>query len=691
MVVKLKSIKCSLKQILQTNVKYDKLFDCIRRTNQLTFYCYHFIRYYILKKFKSNEEIPEINVDFVRRAFKVLSIESRGPKNKQPFGDLKQKVDRFMEHLKLEKFFDASNLSYILNEEEVKIATVYSNNIKINFHKYLFQCLNELFEVPHIPRKSKEDYNKMSIDERKNYRNEVDKITTERREKLKNLYEIKKDLLTNTLNAEKRHHKFIQNFRKEYLPEINGNDLIEDVKKNPFKYLKSLLKMNRVLEEQGLKLFQPLPLRCDLSPKYISLNTGALKCIFGSKDNSKLQKHEIWKKYFNISLKKFKIKGHCFDNYIQTDGCAVSIIFMKNEDFVKKTEIHKKMCEASKKGKIKLKTTTLEEIKKSEKNKKKIQLKKDNQKKESINKKKEEFKKLSNDEKEEIKLKFKMNKEFVYFGDVLKCEIMKNHLNKQYTENKIIACDPGKRSILTMMDSRENIFNYRKRRRMKDTKRKKYQTLRQHKFNSLIEDNKKLNDELKNHTCKTTHVSIFVKYIKTKFSLIERLGNDRLKDFGNYINKLRWYSYINTRRHEDTILNEIEKKYGKNTTIVIGDWSQSDGIKGISAPSMGIKRLLKKRFEVYLIDEYNTSQIHHKTGEKMKHHKIMMSYQKDGKEIKYSKEMYSILTFKTSNGNGCINRDINAVKNMLRIIEGEINETGRPVNLQRIKKSVNPH
>ena len=226
-------------------------------------------------------------------------------------------------------------------------------------------------------------------------------------------------------------------------------------------------------------------------------------------------------------------------------------------------------------------------------------------------------------------------------------------------------------------------------------KEKKYQTLRQHKFNSLIKDNEKLNNKLKECVCKTTYVDKFKKYIKTKFLLIEKLRQEDLKNYGNYVNKLKWYSYINTRRHEDNLLNEIEKKYGKNSTIIIGDWSQYDRIKGMSAPSIGIKRLLKKRFEVYLVDEYNTSKMHHQTREEMKHHKIMLSYQKDGKDMKYLKEMYSILTFKTSNGYGCINRDMNAVKNMLQIIKGEIEGTDRPEHLRRqfkqlqIKKSIN--
>ena len=688
MVNQLKAIKCKFKKILHPNVNYSKLFDCISRTNKITQYCYHFIRYYILNKFEKDEEIPEVNVNFVKRVFKVLSKSSRGPKNKQSMNDIHLYLKKFMKYSKMNDLLDAKNLSYILNEEEVKISTVYSNNIKINFHKYLFQALNELSNIPRIKRKKKEEINTFTDIEKEEYKKQINELMKYRKEKIKNLSEIKKDILMNTLNSDIKHHKFIQNFRNEYLPELSKKTLMEDVVATPFKYLKSLLKMNRVLEDKELKMFQSLPLRNDLSPKYVSLNTGVLRDVFGVRENNKLKPQEVWNKYFNINPKIFKIKGCCFDNYIQTDGFSVSIIFMNNEDFKRKTITHEKMTTASKKGKQKLKIMTKEDIIKEKQKQQSEQKKKENEKEEFIKKKKDEFKKLNIEDKEKIKLSMRLKQEFPYFDDILKNDELKKHLEEQYEMKKIVGCDPGLKDLLTMLDLKGKRFNYRKKRRINETKRNKYQRLRQSKFNWLIEDNKELNNKLKKYSCKTTYINKFKSFIKTKFSLIDKLGKNKIDIYGNYINKLKWYSYINTRRHEDKLLNEIEETYGKDTTIIIGDWSQKDGIKGISAPAIGLKRLLKKRFEVYLLDEFGTSKKSYKTGEDMEHHKIIKTYVKDGKEIKYIKEMYSILKFKTSNGYGCINRDMNAVQNMIKIIKGEIEGSGRPEYLQRKHKEL---
>ena len=116
-------------------------------------------------------------------------------------------------------------------------------------------------------------------------------------------------------------------------------------------------------------------------------------------------------------------------------------------------------------------------------------------------------------------------------------------------------------------------------------------------------------------------------------------------------------------------------------------------------PNVGLKRLLSKRFEVYLIDEYNTSKLNYSTKEEMKHLKVTTQYKdKGGKKQKYSRELYSVLTYKMENGNiGCINRDYNAVLNMKLIVESIINGNGRPKEYCRpkqkankIKKSGNP-
>ena len=95
---------------------------------------------------------------------------------------------------------------------------------------------------------------------------------------------------------------------------------------------------------------------------------------------------------------------------------------------------------------------------------------------------------------------------------------------------------------------------------------------------------------------------------------------------------------------------------------------------------------MKRRFEVYLVDEANTSKINYKTHEEQEHLKIKVKFEEDGIMVEKEKEMYSVLTFQMGNWKGCINRDYNATKNILRVVESELEGKGRPEDLMTSKK-----
>ena len=115
--------------------------------------------------------------------------------------------------------------------------------------------------------------------------------------------------------------------------------------------------------------------------------------------------------------------------------------------------------------------------------------------------------------------------------------------------------------------------------------------------------------------------------------------------------------------------------------MIVGDWSDRCNLKYISTPCLGFKRMLKKRFDTYQINEHNTSQIHHKTHEKMENFTI--------KSNKKTIKMHSVLTFKMSNDRmGCINRDLNAVRNFKNIVDSLIETKKRPSYLSKKSDSV---
>lgn len=72
--------------------------------------------------------------------------------------------------------------------------------------------------------------------------------------------------------------------------------------------------------------------------------------------------------------------------------------------------------------------------------------------------------------------------------------------------------------------------------------------------------------------------------------------------------KLMWRRKTYRQRSEDKFLNNIKKKFGDDIVIAIGDWSNKNTIKGLaSSMGVGLKRLISKKYDTVLIDEYNTS------------------------------------------------------------------------------------
>jgi len=121
----------------------------------------------------------------------------------------------------------------------------------------------------------------------------------------------------------------------------------------------------------------------------------------------------------------------------------------------------------------------------------------------------------------------------------------------------------------------------------------------------------------------------FSKYIKQKIDLRREIIKEY--NYNEYVKKQNLRLYINKRSHEDKLLDDIEAKYGKVAVFIIGDWSNKGKLKYISTPNLSMKRLLEKRFEVYLIDEFRTSALYNKTKEKGVNMIIKKEYKKKEK------------------------------------------------------------
>jgi hypothetical protein len=756
----IKVIKCKLKSIgIKCGSKmFNKFIDCIKRTNEVSALGSLFVRSYILYKFNKGEQFVTPSVKLFTSAYRVLA------KPNQESGKTSGAQPKSVEFTELTEFykifasdainvkFDCSDISVILQDEATFFVTAYKNNIILNFDKYVRQFVNESFALPKIDKLPREQWLKLTTNEKK----QLIKDNTLKAELIKTLMKkyapIKNDLLYGTNNSDAEFRDWIQNVRVNIFPVTQRVEVMYDVQKNPLNYLKALLIMNSKLEKNEQKLFQPLPIRTGFCSKYVSISGSFLKTLLGKKYDTRIDCENVWDLMFEIRQHKFRLKNYKFDNHIMTDGQYVSISYINVSDYDKKQERLKNRATES----AKVRNMNQEETDTYRTNKKLAYEK-------VIKNTKDSYAKMNNDEKNKVKKSYNKQEEFQYLEDALKDNNKKIELLDKFNQYKLVGVDPGKRSPGTFYN-RKTLLNYSRGRRLFETKRLKYNHLRQKKYDEIIPQ--ALHDEFAKCNAKTMNYKLFNQYIMKKYEIITKIGDYKLQNYQQYCSKLKWYSYINTRRHEAKLLNEIAEKFGEDCTIVVGDWSRtnSKGIKGISMPNVGFMRLLATRFEVLLLKEFNTSKIFYENekhfqicghltirklsiptnkqkerDQEMKNKRTAKQVKKkakwkerrhkkykhtdETKQVNVSEQpidinprlaspetiehfkqmrnklyqlckilneqtctkstMYSILTYKMNNNRiGCINRDRNATKNMLIIVESMLHGKGRPKAFQ---------
>ena len=92
----------------------------------------------------------------------------------------------------------------------------------------------------------------------------------------------------------------------------------------------------------------------------------------------------------------------------------------------------------------------------------------------------------------------------------------------------------------------------------------------------------------------------------------------------------------------------------------------------ISTPNIGFKKLLLKRFEMFEINEFNTSKLYNKTFKELENVSV--------RKNKHKKHLHEILTPKEKTER-CIyvNRDKNACKNILYLGKYFLRNQSRPI------------
>lgn len=682
----------------------EEINNIVNNSNKVVIQTYFFLKSWILKKYEKVEPIPKITDEVIRLIFKLLTITKVSKKITDPYhlelyADMEDFYNERYVQIMQQPKVECSNYAQVFHYISTDIVTNIENNIKMHFFDYVKCFVNGMCCI---------DYNDNLTKEQNR---------TIQKELKKELYKVKKDILFKTKKSKAKYHDFIDFVINDVLQmqDVAVNKLWKDLPTNPQKYLSSMIFMNRILENKGRKTFNVLPLRTSCIPKYIPIDTTVIiqllmKKVFGSSDclKNRIEKADaIWNLFFDLEDKVFKRNKYKFAHFIYTDGYAVSILFetdnWEQNRINKQANINKKKLinKEARKGKSK------EWIDKHKEEEKKNKLLKEEEfekrQMEAKEKQKEAYNKLSKEDKEKLKQeklekldteekKIAAQDEFPYLQDLTPDQI--NNLK----QSKLVYIDPGKIRYYTMIDDDDNVLKYSNAEYIKRTKRKEYND--KLKRLRVSEGITVLENFLSNFNSKSCNFEKFTDYVSNK----NNINNALLEAYKNMtFRKMRWYSYIMKQREIERLTNLIGKTYGKNCKLIMGDWCQSKQMKNfVPTPMIGLKRKLRKKFEIINLDEYNTSKLGYitemetqnirlpiKVPIKDENNKIMRD--RNGKILTelLRKKIHSILVYPIYYGRmGCINRDINSVKNMRKIVNHWFDTGVRLENYCKKKKKI---
>jgi hypothetical protein len=583
-----KTFKIPLKTILINRDTIQPVINhLVFEINDLVIHTYQFIRLYVLDKYTKNQSLPTINETFILYCIKSLgNRDNRGKKGKDT--ELLETLEQFYK----------TEYQLLLNHEKpnLKNTTFLLPYLATQIHTSLHNNFQEHF-IQHFLRF-------------------VNKTTNEITQDKATLFQFKKQLLE--LNeTDEMFSTWKLNHLQNILPSEIKKNIHYDIKVRPFEYLKGMLYMNSVLEKQENKLFQPLPLRNNIIPKHIILDTASIINLFcpekdrdGNKtkkgellSNVKDNQNEIWCNFLDMKNKIFKNKYYQFHNQIQTDGISCCLLFIRKDLKDKKWGSR---------------VPVLQE---------------------------QDFHTIEDLSKEQL--------------DALK-------------DRNIVGCDPGKHSLVYMMDKNGNKLEYTASQRKIESYGKRNQRilLQEKKKHKIIEKEKILSIQ----NSKSVNYDKFKVYLVEKDKLNKETTEFYKKEVWRKM-KFRQYSY--GKKSIDTFLNKIKETFGENILIGYGNWSRSSQMK-YTMPTMnkGLRKLIHKKYDTITINEFYTSQKCCECRKDLKHYK-----DKNGGEI------YRLFT--CSNCVSCENknivfrtRDKNSAINILNLTECWIHNQTRPVEFQ---------
>lgn len=553
-----KSIKVPLKSIIKYDHVQNDLTDIAIKGNKIIIHTLQFIKLFCIKQYDTTKTLPIINDDFINSIMKSICHESvMGRPPSEAIQALKDTLKKFyndeFKMLNVDTNLDYVNMSAILNYLTIDVKTMFDNNVKMRYIDYVERFVNVFWE-----KKARiESIQNANIS--KKLKDEKIRFLCSRLRKVKN------DLLNvedYVLKSDEVFHAMIKQYKKLIVPDktiFQKNSVYYDLQCNPDDYFICMYRMAWIIEGLGFKIYNLFPMRTEIIPKHLKIDTTSIvnilvtknKGFFRTEGNLKKNEDKIWKFFFRTELSCFKKKNYSFHHMICTDGISCSILLIRNDMIGKRIPTNKK------KG---------------------------------------------NNEK--------------YIDE------LENKDYKRLKDKTIVAIDPNKGDLIYCVDDvtkERNQFRYTQDQRRNETKSKKYQKIILEKKQEKIEGKTITQWETElSLVDKETELSIYDKktlnFIKFKNYLLKKNEiNKRLYPFyeKEIFRKLRLNGYINRLRSEQMMINNFIEKFGQpeETIICFGDWDQKKQMK-YKEPTKGkgFRNLFRQNgFDVYLVDEFRTS------------------------------------------------------------------------------------
>lgn len=644
-----KSIKTSLKYIIKDSDTQKKINELVIRVNDIVIDTYQFIKLYILKKLNNNQDIPTLDDTFIK--YCITSLGTRDNRGKKiTVTPLLLEIQAFystdFQPINNHQKYQLNNLSYTLPYVCSSIEVSIKNNIKEHFIKRLSKFIS-IFGGNYY----EEHYTGELTDRNsKEYKKEKNSL----------LYKVKKCIIENkpqeipTIMI-----GWYNTIKDKIIPNNIDKSMAYDCKANPYKYISISYYLNCEFEKHNDIIYK-------------EIEQWKKKVAKARKDNT-IKKYNDKIKELNCKIIKL------FQLIPLRNSCVPKYLFIDSATLVNA------IGDTGNKGEL------LEELKT---NRNKI------------------WNTYFNMNKPIFKLKdYKFN--YTLVTDGIGCSLHFKHKNykenkkdnannfesndldyiddlsdeqiEEFKNKKIVTADPGKKYLLYMIDDENKVLKYSSSQRNMEslnTRNKRIKNKNKKQHQEIID----AETELSKYNCKTNNYEKFKEYIKEKYKcnkIIKKYYEEELN------RKLNWRSKTYRQKSEDKFLNNIENTYGNKDDILIciGDWSNKNTIKGLSSTmGIGLKRLVAKKYNTVLLDEYNTSKL------------CCNCHKENDNKVINSKSLFRLLTCKHCNDGSfenlnnpslkCskfLNRDINSCVNMQCIVKAYLTENRkRPKEFTRI-------